>query len=247
MLFFKDTTTLGEAGLLKGSSDFHCHILPGVDDGIQQLDQTLKVLDYYEQVGITHVWCTPHTIEDLPDNTPEHLRQEFQKLQEAYQGPIRLHLGSEFMMEHGFMERLTARQILPMGTDKDLLLVETRTCNPPHNLEEIFAAIQSAGFFPMLAHPERYTYMSETDYERWKQLGVKFQLNIPSLAGIYGPAEKSKAEWLLKNDMYDLYGSDLHNSRHTADGKPPYSCYTLRKKLVPHLADLIQKADAEND
>ena len=96
--FFNTKKKLINTGILKGATDWHSHILPGVDDGIQTMEDSLTVLEAYEQLGIREVWLTPHIMEDMP-NTPEELRARFQELQEAYQGPIILHLSAENMLD----------------------------------------------------------------------------------------------------------------------------------------------------
>jgi tyrosine-protein phosphatase YwqE len=90
------------------------------------------------------------------------------------------------------------------------LLVETSYFNPPIDLEGILDAVKSKGFFPLLAHPERYMYMDMRHYRRLKADGIEFQLNISSLAGAYGSMVKDKAERLLKAGMYNYSGTDLH-------------------------------------
>ncbi|KAA5429422.1 capsular biosynthesis protein, partial [Bacteroides cellulosilyticus] len=90
------------------------------------------------------------------------------------------------------------------------LLVETSYFNPPMGLNNILLRIKAKGYYPLLAHPERYIYMGESDYQRLKDMGVKFQLNLPSLVGIYGKSVQKKAKQLLKHTMYDMVGSDLH-------------------------------------
>ena len=94
MLFFNTKKKLIDTGIFKGCTDWHSHILPGVDDGIQTMEDSLAVLAYYEKIGISDVWLTPHIMEDMP-NTPEELRARFQELTEAYQGPVKLHLAAE--------------------------------------------------------------------------------------------------------------------------------------------------------
>ena len=86
-------------------SDCHSHILPGVDDGVKTMEVALQVLQRYEQYGIAEVWCTPHVMEDIP-NTTEQLKARFAELQDAYHGPVRLHLAAEYMMDELFEERL---------------------------------------------------------------------------------------------------------------------------------------------
>lgn len=78
-------------------------------------------------------------------------------------------------------------------------------------LNNILLRIKAKGYIPVLAHPERYTYMNEKDYWRLKGMNVRFQLNLLSLIGAYGPEVRGKAEWLLKNGYYQLCGTDIHS------------------------------------
>ena len=74
----------------------------------------------------------------------------------------------------------------------------------------ILKRVKSKGYFPILAHPERYMYMDMDEYRTIKDMEVLFQLNIPSLYGAYGPEVQVKAEKLLNEGFYDLCATDLH-------------------------------------
>lgn len=199
---------------LSGTTDWHCHILPGVDDGIQDMDDALTVLAGYEAVGIERVWLTPHIMEDVP-NTTAALRERFEELKAYYHGPVELHLASENMMDGLFAERLEADDLLPIGESGNTLLVETSYFNAPYNLFETLERIKSKGYYPLLAHPERYVYIDKlATYKRMRDMGVRFQLNIMSLCGHYGPMVKQKAKRLLECGYIDLAGSDLHRPEH---------------------------------
>ena len=78
-------------------------------------------------------------------------------------------------------------------------------------MEGMMERVRSRGYFPVLAHPERYGYMTDKEYENLKRQGVLFQLNLPSLTGFYGPGAQKKAEKFLKRGWYDLVGLDLHS------------------------------------
>ena len=200
------------SSLLNDFTDHHSHILPGVDDGVKKMEVSLKVLERYEQLGIAEVWCTPHIMEDIP-NTTEALRARFAELCEAYQGPIKLHLAAEYMMDALFEERLSQGDLLPLGEVGNQLLVETSYFTPPMDMDSILLRIKQKGYYPVLAHPERYVYMDKSRYTELKNKDIRFQLNLSSLAGAYGSEAKDKAHWLLKHNYYNLAGSDLHSSR----------------------------------
>lgn len=206
---FRKRTSLAASGIFQGFTDWHCHLLPGVDDGVQTMEGTLQILSLYEELGIKEVWLTPHIMEDMP-NTTTFLKARFGELKAVYNGNIALHLASENMLDSIFEERLKKNDLLPLGKDGKHLLVETSYFNPPMGLNNILLRIKSKGYIPVLAHPERYNYMDEGNYRQLKEMNVKFQLNLFSLVGAYGTEVRKKAEWLLKNGFYDLTGSDTH-------------------------------------
>jgi tyrosine-protein phosphatase YwqE len=213
MWFLNDKVTVKDCGLLEDFCDCHCHLLPGVDDGVGKVDETLRILRVWEKAGVKEVWLTPHIMEDIP-NEPSELRQRYEALKEVYQGPIVLRLAAEHMMDGLFLKRLVKNDVMTYDDNLNKggkLLVETSYYTPPMNMTDVIERIKEGGGVPILAHPERYQYVDKTDYKRWKQRGVLLQLNVPSLVGAYGPMVQKKAEWLLKENMYDYCGSDTHS------------------------------------
>lgn len=210
MWFFNKKTTIKESGILHGATDYHSHILPGVDDGVETIEESLHILAAYEELGIKEVWLTPHIMEDIP-NTPERLKARFAELQAAYKGDIKLHLAAEYMIDNHFQGILKNKELLPICTKGNHLLVETSYFSSPIRLHETLKQIKTIGFYPILAHPERYMYMGKDDYRELHEEGVRFQLNTLSLGGYYGNTAKKKAEWLLKERLYTVAGSDLHS------------------------------------
>lgn len=202
---------LSETCFFTGFTDWHSHILPGVDDGVKTMEEAMTILDIYGKAGADTVWCTPHIMEDMP-NTTASLKERFGELKAAYKGPVKLHLAAEYMLDNLFLERLSAGDLLPIGEQGDHLLVETSCYNPPLALEDTLAQIRSKGFFPILAHPERYHYMEMDRYRRLKADGTRFQLNLPSLAGYYSQDTRDKAGKLLKQGYYDFIGCDIHRA-----------------------------------
>lgn len=206
---FRKKHTLEDSGFFRGFTDWHSHILPGVDDGVQSMDESLQILAEYERLGVKEVWLTPHIMEDIP-NTTEKLRGRFAELKAAYQGSIVLNLASENMLDNLFEERLEKNDLLPIGKDGKHLLVETSYFNPPIGLNNILLRIKAKGYYPVLAHPERYLYMNVSDYQRFNSMGIEFQLNQFSLFGLYGKEVQKRAKMLQKQGMYNYIGTDLH-------------------------------------
>ena len=200
---------MAQSGFFRGFVDWHCHILPGVDDGVQTMDEALHILAAYERLGIREVWLTPHIMEDIPNPTAR-LRERFAELLAAYKGNVVLNLAAENMLDKLFEERLEQGDLLPLGKDGRHLLVETSYFNPPMGLDDILRRIQAKGYYPLLAHPERYIYMEENDYARLKSMHIKFQLNLFSLMDLYGKEVRKRAKELQSKGMYDYIGTDLH-------------------------------------
>ncbi len=207
---FNKKQTIAQSRLLADGTDYHSHILPGVDDGISSMDEALQALQSYSNTGIKELWLTPHIMEDFL-NTPASLQTRYTALCNEYKGPITLHLAAEYMIDNLFDELLDEGDLLPIGEGGNHLLVETSYFTPPMRLKETLRRIQSKGFHPLLAHSERYMYMDNAYYHELREMGVKFQLNLLSLAGVYGTAAQKKGQWLLKNGMYSVTGSDMHN------------------------------------
>lgn len=206
---FRSVKSLKDSGMFVGFTDWHSHILPGVDDGIKSLEESLEVLRAYENLGVKRIWLTPHIMEDYP-NTTSDLKRVFEELKNRWNGRVELKLASENMLDSLFEQRLEEGDLLPIGDSSTHLLVETSYFNPPFGMKELLEKIKRKGYFPLLAHPERYRYMDEKDYRSFKETGIKFQINYTSLLGAYGETARKKAEWLLSHGMVDVVGSDLH-------------------------------------
>ncbi len=228
MWFFSKKTTIAASGILQGAVDHHSHILPGVDDGVETIAESLRILATYETLGIKELWLTPHIMEDIP-NSPAKLQARFAELKAVYTGDIQLHLAAEYMIDNHLRKLLQEINncpsyvrgasnavaegdppLLPIGTSGKHILVETSYYNAPMRMNDTLQQIKSLGYFPLLAHPERYMYLDNADYLKLHSQGVRFQLNLASLAGGYGKVVKKKALWLLNNGLYSVSGSDLH-------------------------------------
>ena len=217
---FSKKRTIADSGILVGATDHHSHILPGVDDGVESMDEALRILASFEATGVKELWLTPHIMEDIP-NTPARLKARFQELTAAYDGNISLHLAAEYMIDSHLRKLLDTiakskrapmsqagdtqahggnSSLLPIGSKGNHLLVETSYYNPPMRLHETLRQIKSLG----------YMYMDNNEYIELHNEGVKFQLNLPSICGAYGSTVKKRAQWLLKNNLYDAIGSDTH-------------------------------------
>lgn len=242
-LFSRKTSLVGSS-LLEGAVDNHSHLLYGVDDGVKTQEEALYIMGWMEKRGIKELWLTPHIMEDVP-NTTRALQERFAELQEAYKGGIRLRLSAEYMMDNLFQERLAADDLLLHSND--WVLMETSTVAPPIDFWGMIEATMSAGYRPLLAHPERYAYMSPRDYARLHEMGVLFQLNLPSIVGYYGSEVRTRAQDLLSRGWYNMAGSDCHRFRavhhqYEAEELKKATVKLLRPLMVPRSEFDIQDA-----
>lgn len=237
MSIFNTKKALVESGIFEGYTDFHSHFLPGVDDGIQTMEDSLKALHYYEILGVRSIWCTPHIMEDMP-NTTDHLREVFDRLTKEYTGKIELRLASENMLDNLFQKRFEENDFLPIGNNLNHLLVETSYYNPPIDLWGTLKKIMSKGYYPILAHPERYVYMDMKEYERLRSMGVRLQLDIMSLSGGYGKEVREKAYKLILKDYYDYTGTDIHRLSQAVHS---FNSRSVKKSVFKKLKEMYLK------
>ena len=230
---FNRRRSLLESGLLKGAVDQHSHILYGLDDGVKTQEDSLAILRFLEEQGVSEVWFTPHVMEDVP-NTTEGIRARFEELKSVYRGGLRFHLAAEYMIDTLFEERLAARDLLTHGNDT--VLVETSAVAPPINLWELLETMRKAGYRPLIAHPERYRYMDKADYKRLHDMGCVLQMNLPSIVGFYGESARERALDLLDKGWYSMVGSDCHRYRAI---QAQYAARELKKDTLRKLAPLM--------
>jgi len=198
--------------------DMHSHILPGLDDGTETLEQALEIIADLKQKGYRKLIMTPHIMGDFFKNTPAAIFEKLNILKAAVKEKnwyIELECAAEYYLDEWFLEKIAAEQPLLTFGDK-YLLFETSYMNEPLHFKEAVFKLKSAGYKPVLAHPERYTYLYGrfSELEKMYQTGILFQLNLNSLAGYYSGAAKQVAEKLVDRKMVHFVGTDAHHTRH---------------------------------
>lgn len=210
--FLRSHLNLVEAGWMKGMSDIHCHLLPGVDDGSESESQTLEILSLMREAGVVRFVFTPHIYHMYKENTAFTLRPVFEKTSALFSSVgIPTYLGAEYMIDECFDERL-ADPLLLIGTSKRILVETSFATKPIGFLENLYKPTY-LGAKPLLAHPERYLYFTFDEYDRFKDAGCEFQLNIFSLTGMYGPNIAKRAKEMLQLGYFDFIGTDTHKPR----------------------------------
>lgn len=221
-----------------GYTDIHSHILFGIDDGAKTYEDSLLLLNTLYEIGTENIITTPHTSTHVWNNTPQIIldkRTELYNIIPDLATKMNVNVASEYLLDDTFLHLIENQNVL---TYKDQhILVEFSYFNVPLNYQQIFFEIQLHGYQPILAHPERYSYFNNQPeiFEELKKCGVKLQLNLLSLVGYYGPEVLKMANELLKRNLYDFTGSDLHHKIHCKALKDP-----IKLKYHSGLASIME-------
>ena len=196
--------------------DIHSHLLPGIDDGAATIEDTLLLTNQLQSLGFEQCITTPHITSNVWDNTPEIIESTYQTATAILKNEhkIALRYAAEYMIDPGFVHLFQNESLLTLK--ENYVLVEISYINAPIQLYAVIFDLQIAGYRPILAHPERYNYYHHHfhDYEKLKNAGCLFQLNLLSTVGYYGAEVARVAERLLKKGMIDFVGSDVHHTNH---------------------------------
>lgn len=216
-------------------TDMHSHLVPGVDDGAQTVEDSIQLIEQLRGMGYRSIITTPHIKFDHYPNNPATINAGLHTLQQALHErniDIPVKAAAEYYIDDHFMQVLENEPLLTI-TDNQVL-VEISFMFEPVRFGEILFKIQTKGYKPILAHPERYAYYHGNieAYRELKERGCYLQLNTIALTGYYGRSVKLAAEDLLANGLYDYCGTDMHHIRH-ADA--------LRKVMQSSIMPALQR------
>ncbi len=192
----------------------HSHLLPGIDDGVQTPEQALLCLEQLQGWGIQKVITTPHVSRDYYPNTTETLLKGQDRLQNLvieHNLPLTVEVAAEYMLDDFFPDLIANNDLLSFGAER-YVLFETGFEANSLGLETVIFRLQTKGYTPVLAHPERYAYFHKHRdmLPRLREMGCLFQLNWLSVTGLYGERVKKQARLMLEQKSIDFVGSDLH-------------------------------------
>ncbi len=195
--------------------DIHSHLIPGLDDGVKSIEESLEILAAFEDLGYKKVITTPHVHSEYYQNTREVILDGLVEVRKELTNKgltIEVEAAAEYYMDSDLLRLIeTPDEILSFGKKK-YVLVETPFMNKPLIFDEVVFQLKSNGFIPVLAHPERYTYLiaDRSWLKNIKDKGVMLQITSGSMVGAYGKGALKIVRQLLKENMVDFIGSDIH-------------------------------------
>ncbi|TLV02394.1 tyrosine-protein phosphatase [Dyadobacter luticola] len=198
--------------------DIHSHLIPGIDDGVETVEESVAMITKMQALGYTNIVTTPHIIWDCYKNTPQIIRKGLEEVRQAISAAgltVKIDAAAEYFIDEHFNELLSSGQEFLTLPGKRLL-VELPYSTPLMNTSETLFSIIQKGYQPVLAHPERYTYFYNDPnvYKKLVDQGCELQVNILSLSGYYGENITKMAEWLLTNNLITFLGTDAHKIQH---------------------------------
>ena len=226
---------------LDGFVDIHNHVLPGIDDGAKTVDDSLSLIKGFEDFGVTRFIATPHIMHNYYPNDRESIMGALSRLQQGFLKNglkhISIAVAAEHMIDDNYENLLESDSAMVMK--EDYILVEMSYLQPPINFEEAIIKTASKGYFPILAHPERYGFLHQRmrKYQEYKEHGILFQMNLLSLGEYYGKEVPKIAMALLDQGLIDFVATDVHNIAQLNALKE----LKVHKKTAEKLLPLINK------
>lgn len=194
--------------------DVHCHLLNEVDDGCRDAIESLTNIKLAEEAGFTDIILTPHYIENYYENDYTSIKPQIAELQsKVYDNNIlvKLHQGNEVYISENIGKMIENNVVSKLARSR-YVLFELPLKTKVLNLDNIISQIKTAGCVPILAHPERYTFIQKNPNEVAKIIskGVLIQSNYGSILGQYGKEAQKTIIKMLKNNMIHFLGTDTH-------------------------------------
>lgn len=205
---------LDAVDIAKIRTDFHSHLIAGIDDGSDSLSTSVEMIRKFKDLGYEKLITTPHVMNDYYKNDKETILKGLSDLKDVCKEEgvdMELEAAAEYYLDEGFQNLIDGKQLLSFGDN--YVLFELSFLAEPQNLNDIIFQLQTAGYKTILAHPERYMYWHK-NFEKYSDLktrSVYFQINMLSLTGAYSPEIKKIAERMIDEEMVEFIGSDCHN------------------------------------
>jgi protein-tyrosine phosphatase len=194
--------------------DTHLHILPGVDDGPETIEEALALARVLVEEGVHTAIATPHYNDEFQPRSAAEIRERVHELQQVldHHGiPLRLFAGHETLIKPGLVEDIQTGRLATLNGGRYLLLELWNSTWLPET-ERVIFELRAFGIVPVIAHPERYRALQKDPHRlaALLQQGVLAQLAASSLLGMQGNTARRTAEDLLKRGLIHCMASDAH-------------------------------------
>ncbi len=238
MFSFLQSTTYLKNLMPKFYIDIHNHLLPGIDDGSVNIDDTNSLIVGMKELGISKAIATPHTFFGRWDNTAQDIMSSYENYyKEVTDNNFIVKYASEYMLDSRLIKIAKSERLLCIKDN--YILVELPLFNCPIDLYELLFELKIKGYKIIIAHPERYVYYHNSlrKFEKLKEFEVEFQMNLLSITGYYSKAILKCSQELLQNNFYNYTGTDIHHNQHIERLKNKPLLFKDHNKLI----DLLQK------
>jgi protein-tyrosine phosphatase len=221
--------------------DLHCHMLPSIDDGAADLEVALEMARLAVADGITITACTPHIMPGVYGNTGPQIRAAIDAFAEALAAaaiPLRLVPGADVHLAVDLVAGLKSGQVLTLNDSRYFLFEPPHHVMPPR-LEHAVFDIMTAGYQPVLTHPERLTWI-EDHYDVMQRLaksGVWMQITCGSVTGRFGRRPQYWADRMIDEGLVHILATDAHNLRNRSPSMA---------KSRDMVAERLGEAEADN-
>lgn len=217
--------------MVNNMRDIHSHIMYGIDDGASTKEESLSILKKASDDGVTDIVLTPHYINKSKYNCNNKNKQkilnELKKELKKDNIDINLYLGNEVMIDRDIIKLIKKDEVATINKSKYILVEFPMNSEEKDSINIMFELIRK-GYLPILAHPERYSYVRKhpEKIDKYIEMGVLLQGNYLSLFGKYGKEAKKFLKKLLKQRKITILASDIHKERNK------YRIKRLKRKLM---------------
>jgi len=199
-------------------ADLHCHLLPGIDDGSKDLEQSLAMAKIAVDDGIRTVVVTPHHLNGVYSNPASEVIRAVAELRESLLAegiPLKILPGTELHLVPELPEELSAGRALTVANQKKAVLVELPVHTVPYGSEHLLEQLLAQGLQPIIAHPERNSQLRSDPeiLEEWVGMGCLGQITAQSCTGQFGPQVQETARDMIHRGLIHIAASDAHRDR----------------------------------
>ncbi|KOR79805.1 tyrosine protein phosphatase [Bacillus sp. FJAT-21352] len=196
--------------------DMHCHILPGVDDGSADMKESLGMARKAVEAGITHIFATPHHLNEKYVNVKSNIIDRTVRLNESLQHEnisLTIHHGQEVRIHRDIFTSLEKEEILTLDDNNSFLLLELPSGRVPTYTQEVIYELLLKGITPIIVHPERNKQLIENRKLLFElvQEGALTQITSGSIIGNFGKNIQSFSKKIIEHNLAHFIATDAHN------------------------------------